>query len=233
MQIYGLNKLTLLDFPGHLACTLFTGGCNFRCPFCHNASLVLPSAHPPALSEQEFFHFLHKRQGVLEGVCITGGEPTLSPELPEFIVQIRRLGYFIKLDTNGSRPELLSLLLEKNLLDYVAMDIKNSRESYAKTCDVPELDLDPIEESIKLLRHSQISYEFRTTVVRGLHTTEDFLSIGSWLSGDSSYYLQGFQDSGELLSDSGNSFSAFSLSEMEQFRCTVLPWLPNTKLRGI
>lgn len=233
MHIYGLNKLTLLDFPEHLACTLFTGGCNFRCPFCYNTSLVLHSEQMNQIPTREILSFLEQRKDKLEGVCITGGEPTLHSDLPDLIAQIRTLGYQVKLDTNGSNPTMLSYLLEQNLLDYVAMDIKNSKQHYEKTTGVSKLDLSKMEQSVDLLKGGKILYEFRTTVVSGLHTEEDFCSIGKWLAGDCAYYLQNFQNQKELVADSSFPMSSFSFKEMQHFREVVLPWLPNTKLRGI
>ncbi len=233
MQIYGLNKLTLLDFPGHLACTLFTGGCNFRCPFCYNTSLVLEPTKIEKIPIEEIFAFLRQRKGRLEGICITGGEPTLSTDLPEFISQLRTLGYLIKLDTNGSNPDMLSFLLQNHLLDYVAMDIKNSPQSYKKTVGISNLDQSVIDKSVELLKSCGILYEFRTTVVAGLHTEEDFSSIGKWLAGDCAYYLQSFQKHSDLVGENSSDMSTFSQKEMEHFREVVLPWLPNTKLRGI
>ncbi len=233
MQIYGLNKLTLLDFPGHLACTLFTGGCNFRCPFCYNTSLVLEPTKIEKIPIEEIFAFVRQRKGRLESICITGGEPTLSTDLPEFISQLRTLGYLIKLDTNGSNPDMLSFLLQNHLLDYVAMDIKNSPQSYKKTVGVSNLDQSVIDKSVELLKSCGILYEFRTTVVAGLHTEEDFSFIGKWLAGDCAYYLQSFQKHSDLVEENSSDMSTFSQKEMEHFREVVLPWLPNTKLRGI
>lgn len=191
MKIQGLQKMTLLDYPGHVACTVFLGGCDFRCPFCHNFELVV-GPQPEAVSEEEFFAFLDKRHGLLDGVAITGGEPCLRKDLPEFIAQIRQKGYRVKLDTNGSHPEMLKKLLDAGLVDYVAMDIKNSREKYALTVGLGEVDLARIDESIKLLLGGSIPYEFRTTVVRQFHEAEDFENIGKWIAGAQQYFLQPF-----------------------------------------
>lgn len=245
MQLRGLTKLTLLDFPGHIACTIFTGACNFRCPYCHNAPLVLAPDACPAISEEDFFHFLASRRGKLEGVCITGGEPTLQPDLPEFIQKIKELGFLVKLDTNGYRPEVLKLLLAKHLPDMVAMDIKNSPESYAVTAGFPEdcFTIERIEESIRLLLLSGISHEFRTTVVQELHTPEHFCSIGRWLSEftqkhvgsttlPSPYFLQNFKDSGDLVCGDAARFHPLTENVLQDAIQILLPYLPNTKLRG-
>ena len=182
MKISGLQKTTLLDFPGHVACTIFTGGCNFRCPFCHNSDL-LDNGADDDYTEEEVFEFLHKRKRVLEGVCITGGEPTLQPDLEDFIRKVRELGLAVKLDTNGYKPELLKDLCQKGLLDYVAMDIKASRDHYGEVAGAPGLNMELVDESIAFLLSGITPYEFRTTVVRGLHTAEDFRKIGPWIKG--------------------------------------------------
>lgn len=199
MKLYGLNKTTLLDYPNHIACTVFCGHCNFRCPFCHNADLVLnPASQPPVLM-QDFFAFLRKRKNTLEGVCITGGEPTLEPDLLDFIRSIKELGLSVKLDTNGYRPDVLESLLSQQLLDYVAMDIKSSREGYALASGLENPNLSMIEASVQLLKQSNIPYEFRTTVVKELHSREDFLSIARWIKGCQAYYLQPFRESASIL----------------------------------
>lgn len=199
MQIRGYNKTTLLDYPEHVAATVFTGGCNFRCPFCHNADLILNPNMQAGIGEEEVLAHLRKRKGLLEGVCITGGEPTLQPDLPEFIKKIKELGYLVKLDTNGYCPEVLERLLEEGLLDYVAMDIKAAKENYARAAGLPQLDLWKIEKSIELLKCGEIPYEFRTTVVKGIHTIEEFEVIGQWLHGSRAYYLQAYRESENVL----------------------------------
>ena len=182
MKIHGLQKMTLLDFPGRVACTVFTGMCDFRCPFCHNYELVDGSA-PAVMEEEELFSCLKKRQGLLDGVAVTGGEPCLHRDLPDFLSRIRDLGFAVKLDTNGNHPEILRQVLERDLADYVAMDIKNSPKKYALTAGLKSLDLSGIRESISLLMESGKDYEFRTTVVRELHESEDFEEIGSLIRG--------------------------------------------------
>lgn len=244
MEIHGFNKTTLLDYPGHVAATVFTGGCNFRCPFCHNGGLVLAPAEQELIGEEEVLEYLHKRQGILEGVCITGGEPTLQRGLKEFLRKIKELGYLAKLDTNGYRPEVLWELLEEGLLDYVAMDIKSSRENYGSACGLLRLDLARIEESVGILKSCRIPYEFRTTVVRGIHRMEEFASIGRWLEGCRAYYLQGFQENDNMIclfaGDGGADvrqqscrFSAFSREEMEEMARTARKYIDKVELRGV
>ncbi len=193
MKIHGLQKMTLLDYPGKVACTVFFGGCDLRCPFCHNAELLDGSA-PAVMEEEELLRFLRKRQGLLEGVVFTGGEPLLRPELPELAAKIRELGYPIKLDTNGGSPEKLRRMIEAGLVQYVAMDIKNSPARYAETAGLREMDLGPIRESVALLMAGECEYEFRTTVVKELHDDESIRAIGEWIHGAKRYYLQPFTD---------------------------------------
>lgn len=198
MKITGLQKMTLLDFPGKVACTVFLGGCNFRCPFCHNSQMLDGNAER-FMEEEEFFRFLEKRQGLLDGVCVTGGEPTLQPDLPEFLERIRALGYQVKLDTNGYRPEVLKAVVEQGLVDYVAMDIKNAPERYEQTVGIP-LDVEKIQQSILYLVSEKVDYEFRTTVVEPLHDEQSIKNLASWLLEISGgklakrLYLQAFTD---------------------------------------
>ncbi len=228
MKISGLQKLTLLDYPGKMACTVFTHGCNFRCGFCHNALLVTED-NSDIISEDEFFAFLKKRQGILEGVCISGGEPTLQADLSEFITKVKSLGYAVKLDTNGTNPRLLKSLIEDNLLDYVAMDIKHSPDKYDIICSC-QVDMDAIRESVSVIIDSGIDHEFRTTTVREYHTAEDFDAIAQWIKGDSKYFLQHFEDSGNLI---GDNLSAFTKEEMTDFAERIREKLPNVALRGV
>lgn len=227
MKISGLQKLTLLDFPERVACTVFTFGCNFRCPFCHNASLVEGPA-PEAVSEEEFFSYLSKRKGVLDGVAITGGEPTLQADLENFIRKIKDMGFAVKLDTNGTRPEIISDLIEKNLVDYFAMDIKNSPEKYDFTAGA-KVDMEKIKESISLLINRAPGYEFRTTVVKGFHEEKDFDEIGKLIYGAKKYFLQKFTDSGALL---GEVDGACSDEEMEAFALRAQKYIPSACIRG-
>lgn len=230
MHFCGMNKTTLLDYPGHVAATLFTGGCNMRCPFCQNGGLVLEPEAQPRIKEEEVLAFLRKRQGILEGVCITGGEPTLQPGLENFIRCVKELGYLVKLDTNGYRPQVLEHLLEQGLLDYVAMDIKASREHYANACGLPEVELSLIERSVELLKTSKVSGEFRTTVVKGIHTLEEFTAIGQWLQGDKAYFLQSYRDSDQVICP---GFSGFDRQQLEEMRRRAAEYVSLTELRGV
>lgn len=228
MLIKGLQKTTLLDYPEKVACTVFTGGCNFRCPFCHNASLVKLSDND-SISEEEFFAFLAKRTSILDGVCVTGGEPLLQKDISEFLGRIKDLGFSVKLDTNGSYPEKLAKLIESGLIDYAAMDIKNSKEKYSLTCGV-NIDINKIEESISILERSNIGYEFRTTIVRELHEPSDIEDISKWISNAPKYFLQSFKDSGDILSE---GLSAYSDDELKDILALARLHLPSTQLRGI
>lgn len=227
MNIQGFQKLTLLDFPGRTACTVFTGGCNLRCPFCHNADLVRTPMAQTNLTDT-VLTYLERRRGILDGVCITGGEPLLQPDLEGFLRQVKAMGYAIKLDTNGSLPERLAALLDTGLVDYVAMDVKSSPAGYAAAAGT-DTEVAVYDRSIRLLEASGIPHEFRTTAVGGLHTPEDFAAIGAWLAGTSAYYVQRFVDSGRLL---GEGFYPFSLEEMEQLLAVVREQIPGAQLRG-
>jgi pyruvate formate lyase activating enzyme len=230
MNIHGFNKLTLLDYPGHMAATIFLGGCNMRCPFCHNASLVTRVASQPAIPMEEVWNTLAKRKHILEGVCITGGEPTLNPGLTELIRNIKSFGFKIKLDTNGTNPELLKALIEDGLIDYVAMDIKNSKEKYALTSGFPNINMDKIEQSIAFLLSDTLEYEFRTTIVREFHTKEDMHSIGKWIEGAKAYYLQSYQSSEDILQPGLNYHSKEML---EAFVELLKPYVGNVSIRGV
>lgn len=239
MRIAGIQKLSLLDYPGRIACTVFLPGCNFRCPFCHNASIVLNDGSERFLtgfSSAELYDFLEARKGKLEAVCISGGEPMLQPELKEMIRTIRQLGYRIKLDTNGSFPERLEELFSEGLLDYVAMDVKNSPKCYAQTTGcLPELMeklLPQIDRSIGLLKESGVEYEFRTTVVEEYHTEESMTELAQWLEGASRYYLQQFEDSGHLLAGT-QTLHALPEKQMQQLLEQIRPYIPAAALRGV
>lgn len=230
MKIQGLQRLTLLDFPERTACTVFTAGCNFRCPFCHNASLVVNIPKEAEISEKEFFGFLNKRQGILDGVCISGGEPLLQRDIESFMRKIKDMGYAIKLDTNGSFPDKLQMLVEKGLVDYVAMDIKNCPDSYGITAGVDAIDIEDIKKSVSYLKEGHVPYEFRTTVVKHYHFKENFECIGQWLAGADKYYLQNFVDSGDLI---GKNTRGCSEEEMREYLQVVRKYIPNAKLRGM
>lgn len=229
-MINGFNKTTLLDYPGHLAATIFLGGCNFRCPFCHNATLVLAPQSQPVISEDEIFATLKKRIGILEGVCITGGEPTLHLGLIDLIKRIKDLGFLVKLDTNGSNPKTIKKLVELNLIDYVAMDIKNSKEKYPLTCGLENIDLNNISDSISILLNSHIEYEFRTTIVKDFHETPDIISIGKWIEGANAYFLQAFKDSKDVIE---NGLTGYTRSEMEELKLILHPYVKHVSIRGI
>lgn len=212
MLIAGLQKLTLLDYPGKTACTVFTPGCNFRCPFCHNALLVTHKV-TDFISEEEFFAFLSKRKGILDGVCITGGEPTLQKDLTDFMKKIKDMGFEIKLDTNGYLPEVIEDVINKNLCDYIAMDIKASLSGYGNATGV-NIDTDKIRKSIELIEKSGIPHEFRTTVTKELHEKEDFTEILSLFSPDTPYFIQQFKDSGNLIDESCHGFTAEEMKNL-------------------
>ena len=275
MLISGLNKTTLLDYPGRVAATVFTGGCNFRCPFCHNGGLVLSPLTQEHYTEEEIFDFLKKRQNILGGVCITGGEPTIQQDLPDFIRKIKGLGLAVKLDTNGSHPRMLEELIQEKLVDYVAMDIKNAPGRYVETTgckneraslqsvgkihEVPDVedgknqgkcagkaaDEFPVREvlqSVELLKSSSLPYEFRTTVVRELHSLEELMEICHWISGCPVYYLQQFEDSGQLIAemdssvDKGTGFHAYEEDELKELAAKLnqLPEMEGkVQLRGL
>ena len=228
MNIQGFQKLTLLDYPGKMACTIFTAGCNLRCPFCHNSRLVINPEKQSEFSEEEIFSFLKKRAGILDGVAITGGEPLLQRDIEDFIVKVKELGYSVKLDTNGSFPGKLRLMIELGLVDYVAMDIKNSFEKYSQTAGAP-VDINAIKDSISLLLTGKVSYEFRTTAVKELHTAEDFAKIGELIQGAERYFIQSYKDSGEVLMP---GFSAPNQEELQSYLAAVKPYVPHAELRG-
>lgn len=230
MRIDGLQKMTLLDFPGRVACTIFTGGCNFRCPFCHNALLVTELSEKPDYTAEEIFDFLKKRVGLLDGVAITGGEPLMNSDMADFIREIRKMGFAIKLDTNGSFPERLKSIVCEGLVDYVAMDLKNCREKYAETVGLTSCDLHKIEESVEFLKSDAVDYEFRTTVVKEFHTVDDIRAAAKWIKGAKRYFLQGFVDSGNLICDSVNGVDKETMFLMKE---AAMDFVPETQVRGI
>lgn len=230
MNIQGFQKTTLLDFPGRVAATVFFSGCNFRCPFCHNGDLVLSPDAKPAFSPDEVLSYLKKRSRILDGVCVTGGEPTLQTDLAPFLAQIKDLGLAVKLDTNGYRPEVLKTLCREGLVDYVAMDIKGAPDQYARICGLSQLDFSRIEASVCFLKEGSVDYEFRTTVVRELHEEKDFAAIGTWIAGAKAYYLQGYQDSARVISP---GFTAYSLTELLAFRELLEARIPHVEIRGV
>ena len=230
MNIYGFNTLTLLDYPGKVGASLFLGGCNFRCPFCQNGNLVLHPEQESAIPEAEVLAYLTKRRGVLDGVCISGGEPTLHAELPALIQKIKDLGYLVKLDTNGTRPQVVRYLYENHLIDYVAMDIKTSRARYPEAAGISRVDLSLIEESVAYLKSHVSDYEFRTTVTRELHTSKDFEDIADWLEGCRAYYLQAYRESASVIHP---VFSSYTKEELEGFCAILRTKIPLAEVRGI
>lgn len=236
MEIKGLQKLTLLDFPGLTGATVFIGGCNFRCPFCQNSDLVVRELEQETetIDEDAFFAFLKSRQGLLDGVCVSGGEPTIHHELPDFVRKIKEMGFKVKLDTNGSNPRMLAELIEEGLLDSVAMDIKNDEANYAMTAGLPPMlihnILSRVCESIDIIMESGVTYEFRTTAVKGLHTRENFEGIGHLIKGADQYYIQNFVDSGRVIED---GFSGFSKEELESFAEAAAGYVKKVELRGV
>ena len=228
MNVQGYQKLTLLDFPGRTACTVFTGGCNLRCPFCHNAGLVRTPLAGPNLTD-EVLSYLQKRKGILDGVCVTGGEPLLQPDLEDFLRKVKEMGYAVKLDTNGMLPKRLEAILATKLVDYVAMDIKSSPDGYPAATGT-DADVSAVSDSLSILRDSGIPFELRTTAVRGIHTEADFAAIGRWIGDVPAYFIQRFVDSGQLL---GSGCDAFSPEEMEHLLTTVRKYTPSAQLRGV
>lgn len=228
MRIKGLQKMTLLDFPSHVACTVFLGGCNFRCPFCHNAGLVLRPLDAPDVPKEEFFSFLKKRQGVLDGVAVTGGEPTLDPNLAPFLRRIKEMGYAVKLDTNGSRPRVLAELLADGLVDYVAMDVKSSPSRYAEAAGTDAWE--SVCESLEVLRESGVPYELRTTLTRELHDRETLEEMGRAIAGAPALYLQTYRDSGDTV---GAPMTAYTPSETEELADALRPYARAVFLRGV
>ncbi len=229
MIIKGFQKLTLLDFPGKTACTVFTGGCNFRCPFCHNALLVT-EMDDYEYTEKEIFDHLELRKKVLDGVAVTGGEPLLQKDIERFLYEIKEKGFAVKLDTNGSYPEKLAGILELGLADYVAMDIKNCKERYAETIGLKSFDIASVEESLSILKNSGVDYELRTTVTENFHTVEDMEKLSLWIKGTEKYFLQNFVDSGNLID---NACRGVSKDKMKEIAEVVKKNVPNVQLRGL
>lgn len=229
MLIKGFQKLTLLDFPGHTACTVFTGGCNLRCPFCHNAVLVTKT-DDLRYEEEEIFAHLEKRRGIIDGVAVTGGEPLLQPDIERFLYEIKDAGFAVKLDTNGCFPDKLAGIIELGLADYIAMDVKNRLEKYAETVGIAGFDTAPVEKSIDLLLSGGVDFEFRTTVVNGFHTPEDISALSKRISGAPHYFLQNFVDSGNLIDENCTGVSRDTMREM--LDC-AREFIPNAELRGM
>ncbi len=231
MIIKGLQKLTLLDYPGKCAATVFTFGCNLRCPFCHNASLVEKRAGDDyVIDEEEFFTFLDSRKGLLDGVAVTGGEPLLQPDIEDFLRKIKEKGFSVKLDTNGTNPEKLSRLIDEKLVDYAATDIKNCLDKYPLTVGVEDFDVTPIKETVALLLSGKVEYEFRTTVSNELFSEEDFVKISREIAGAEKYYLQAFASSGDIL---GGDFTTPSKTALEAYARIVSKTVKKVEIRGV
>ena len=230
MKISGIQKLTLLDYPGKVAATIFTSGCNFRCPFCQNADLVIDAENSYDMSREEILAYLQKRKGLLDGVCVTGGEPLINSDIEDFLYELKDMGYSVKLDTNGSAPDLLMKIVGEGLADYVAMDIKNCRERYGETAGITGMSTAAIEKSAAFLMENTVPFEFRTTVVKEFHDADSFKAIGQWLRGEENYYLQAFVDSERVISP---GLHGYSPQELEKF-CEILKrYIPNARLRGV
>ena len=230
LHFFGIQKLSLLDYPTKMATTLFTGGCNFKCPFCHNRDLVFLDENENEIPLDDIFSFLNERKNILDGVCISGGEPLLQKGLKDFIIQVKKLGLSIKVDTNGSQYEKLKELIDEGLIDYVAMDIKNSKDKYAMTIDVNGFDLSAVEKSVELLKESKVDYEFRTTIVKEFHTLDDMQKIGEWLKGAERYFLQSYVDSENVIK---KGLHAHDKATLEQFRELLTNYIEHVDLRGI
>lgn len=229
MEIYGLEKMSMVDYDGKVSATIFTGSCNFRCEFCHNSPLVLDFLNLPQIPEEEVLSYLEKRKNLLDGVCISGGEPTLCKDLPIFIEKIKNLGYSVKLDTNGTNPELVKTLNQNGLVDYFAMDIKNDRENYAKICGFEKFDTSKIEQTVDYFLSGKADYEFRTTLIKEYHKTENIIKIAKWIKGANKYFLQKFKNSESCIK---TNLSAVEDEEAVNFKDILQKYIPNTYLRG-
>ncbi|MEA1926444.1 MAG: anaerobic ribonucleoside-triphosphate reductase activating protein [Patescibacteria group bacterium] len=231
MLLGGLQKLTLIDYPGKIAATVFTVGCNFRCPFCHNPELVLAChrAEHKLFPEEEFFAFIDKRKKKLDGICITGGEPMIQQDILEFIRKIKDREFLVKLDTNGAYPDVLKKAFDMELVDFVAMDIKDSIEHYSKACGV-DVDTERIKLSVKLIRSSRVDYEFRTTAVPGIHTYSDFEKIGLWLKGSKKYVIQKYHDEGKILDEKLRIRQKNKTINLEKIKQKALPYFGHVEI---
>ena len=230
VKFYGLQKLTLLDYPGKMAATVFTGGCNFRCPFCHNKGLVYLNEEQEEYSEEDILNFLNSRKKILDGVCVTGGEPLLQVGIEDFLRKVRETGLKIKLDTNGTYFEKLKRIVEEGLVDYVAMDVKNSKELYALTTGLENIDIESIEKSVAYLKENHVDYEFRTTLVKEFHENTDFTKVGEWLKGSKRLYLQSFVDHGTCIKEGLN---ALDINQIIKIKETLAPYVEHIEIRGV
>ena len=229
MEIFGIEKLSLVDYDGKVAATVFTANCNYRCGFCHNSPLVTDVKSLTPIPNSEILEYLTKRRGVLDGVCISGGEPTLQRDLPAFCEKIKELGLSIKLDTNGTNPDMLKTLVNNGLCDYVAMDIKNAKEHYSNIVGISDYDTNKVEQSVKFLLSDTVEYEFRTTLISQYHTANDMESIGRWIKGAKKYALQKFKDTHSCIL---SGLTEVNEQIAKQYQATVKNYVPNTILRG-
>lgn len=229
MTISGIQKLTLLDYPELTSCLIFTQGCNFRCPYCQNSSLILDKNEDGKIDEEEIFAYLEKRKKLIDGICISGGEPLLQKDLEKFIIKVKNKGFKVKLDTNGSNPNKLKKFIDKNLVDYVAMDIKNSFDKYDETIGM-KIDIDKVKDSIEILKKSKIDYEFRTTIVKEYHTLQDIENICNYIGKDSKYYLQNYRYCETVIDKSLHGFKEEELLAMKE---KLNKKYPNLIVRGI
>ncbi len=229
MNICGFEKFSLVDYDNYVTCTVFTKGCNFVCPFCHNSSLVLKDKFAENIPEEDVFSYLQKRKGMVDAVCVSGGEPTLQPDLKDFIKKVKSMGFRVKLDSNGTKPELLKELIDEKLVDYVAMDIKNSLGKYAQTVGLNTINLNPITKSIELLKNSGIDYEFRTTLIKEYHTQNDIEQIAELIKGAKNYALQKFVDNGECIT---HNLTEVDKETVDSYVEIVKPFVQNVKVRG-
>ncbi len=233
MEIGGLQKTTLIDYPGKLACTVFTLGCNFRCGFCYSSELVLPEKikNQPRVEEADFFDFLDKKKGLLEGVVVCGGEPTIHKDLPEFIKKIKEKGFLVKLDSNGSNPEVLERLIKDKLIDYVAMDVKAPKERYKEVVNV-DIDPEKIEKSINLLKNSGINYEFRTTIIPGLLEKKDIIKVAKWIGSGGKYYIQQFRGE-KTIDPKFEEVKPYTDEYMVEIKNAAAPFVGSCQVRGL
>lgn len=230
MVFHGFQKMTMLDFPGYVACTVFTPGCNFRCPFCHNSLLVTRMNDNEIYTEDDILAYLKKRQGVIDGICISGGEPLMHDDIFDLVKKVKELGFLVKIDTNGSFPDKLKKLIESGNIDYVAMDIKNSPDKYAETIGLSDFDFSPVRKSVELLLQGKVGYEFRTTVVKEFHTPQDMVKIGELIRGADKYFIQHFIESEGNIQQ---GLTPLCKEEMENLRLLVSGFVKNAELRGI
>ncbi len=229
MIIAGIQKTSLIDYPKKICTVIFTRGCNFFCGFCHNPELVIPDKYNKKIPLYQIFDFLKKRKNIIEAVTITGGEPTIYKDLPSFIKKIKKLGYFIKLDTNGSNPIMIKQLINDKLIDYIAMDIKNSLDKYDETT-CRKVNKQNIQQSINIIMTSGIDYEFRTTVVPGLHTKNNFIKISHWLKDANKYFLQNFRP-GKTIDEKYNTLKPYTRSELREFKLILAKNIKTVKIR--